>query len=334
MSARLGLIGVGRWGKRYVHTINQISEVRLTHLCTRDPANAGLVSNPVEVSDDWRALLRSRELDGIIIATPPDTHAEILHACLDAGLPAMVEKPLCLSFADALKIKQHVEACAVPVLVDHTHLFQPAWQEIRRHFHPPSQEATAPGRGEIRFIHSEGMAYGPFRKKGISVLWDWAPHDLAMCLDLMQGLPQQIICLGTASGSQSSLDAEMLVLKLNFSSTEAWIHIGHLSMQKRRRFSVFVENETMVFDDLAESKLTEYPAVWGRQIEETQDILKRGRVIDVSRDLPLNLAVVEFAQGIQGQLSERFGVDLAVKVIQILEAAQKSLEDGSRPAKI
>ncbi len=325
MSVRLGLIGVGRWGKRYVHTINQISEVRLTHLCTRDPANARLVSNPVEVSDDWKALLRSRELDGIIIATPPHTHAEILHACLDAGLPAMVEKPLCLSFADALKIKQHVEACAVPVLVDHTHLFQPAWQEIRRHFHDP---------GEIRFIHSEGMAYGPFRKKGISVLWDWAPHDLAMCLDLMQSLPQQIVCLGIASGSRSSLDAEMLVLKLNFSSTEAWIHIGHLSMQKRRRFSVFGENEAMVFDDLAENKLNEYPAVWGRQIEEAQDIFKRGRVIDVSRDLPLNRAVVEFAQGIRGQLSERFGVDLAVNVIQILDAAQKSLEVRACPVKI
>ncbi len=68
--------------------------------------------------------------------------------------------------------------------------------------HPPSEEERAgwPASviapletpfGGARAIQSVGGAQGPFRP-GVPVLWDWAPHDIAMCLDLVGETPSAV----------------------------------------------------------------------------------------------------------------------------------------------
>ncbi len=322
MSIRLGLIGVGRWGKRYIQTLRDIKDARLTHLCTRHPENAGLVGHPVEVTNDWRAMCRAPGLDGVIIATPPSTHPEILHACFDAKLPALVEKPLCLSLDEARKLQQYAKESGSLVLVDHTHVFHPAFEAIRKQFQDPRA---------IHLIHSEGEAYGPFRTNDASVLWDWAPHDVALCLELLGKMPVSVVCLGTATRESRPLDSGLLVLKLEFENdTVAWINIGHLSTQKRRRFSIFADERVVVFDDQAQDKLVEHSNSWHQRFEAAHGGLNEGRAIPFAPGLPLTRVVTEFVQGISGHPSARFGVKLAVDVIRVIDAAQVSLQESSR----
>ena len=38
---------------------------------------------------------------------------------------------------------------------------------------------------------SEGGGLGPFREN-ISGLWDWGPHDISMCLDIVGSMPLNI----------------------------------------------------------------------------------------------------------------------------------------------
>ena len=128
---RLGLIGVGRWGKVYLRTLASLSDrCRLSGLCTSNPENADGLGPSVTVTPDWRALVQS-DCDAVIIATPPATHAQIVEACLEAGKPCLVEKPLCLDVATAERLHRRVQASGVPVLVDHTQLFSPAYQALR-----------------------------------------------------------------------------------------------------------------------------------------------------------------------------------------------------------
>jgi predicted dehydrogenase len=324
MSTRLGLIGVGRWGKRYVQTIAKLEQAQLTHLCTRHPENAKLLSNPVQITNNWRELCRNKQIDGVIIASPPETHAEILRECLEAGKPALVEKPLCMSSKDAVMLQELNRKLKIPVLVDHTQLFQPAYEKISNEFPNPE---------DIKFIHSEGEDYGPFRKDA-SVLWDRAPHDLALCLDLLKELPVSVSCIGAVSWNGLPAHSQMLILKLCFKSdVVCWINVGHLATQKRRFFSVFGENRAFVFDDLAQDKLKEFRIQWSDRCNNPHQILEKGVTVAIAPEFPLTRAVLEFVNGIKGNLSNKFGLDLAVNVIRLLEAAQQSLE-SERPVKL
>jgi len=53
---------------------------------------------------DWREMIGAGELDAVVVCSPHSTHAEIAMAALDAGLHALVEKPLCISVEDADRI--------------------------------------------------------------------------------------------------------------------------------------------------------------------------------------------------------------------------------------
>jgi len=314
MSVRLGLIGAGRWGRRFLATVPSVPQARLVSLATRVASNASLVGDGVELTSDWRALCRSEQVDGVIIATPPSTHPEMLRACLAARKPALVEKPLCLGLGPALELEREVRASGLPVLVDHTFLFHPAFEEMLRQCREP---------GEVRWIHAEGRAWGPFRAEKVPVLWDRGPHDVAMCLALMRALPVAVTGLAAWTDAPPAVDAQMITLRLEFrEGAVAWIEIGHLASQKRRRFSVFTADRTLVFEDGMPEPLIAISRPWrfeGGQAEAPRQTL------EVERELPLNRVLREFVAGVAGRPSKRFGLALAVDVARVLEAAGRAV---------
>ncbi len=305
---RLGLIGAGRWGKRYIETIRGMSGVRLAVVVSRNEETTHLVPDAAVVSD-WRDLVAG-DLDGVVIATPPATHSEILRSMVSAGIPTMVEKPLCLDLTEALALRDLVRKSKVLILVDHTHLFHPAFTTLKVH-----GEALGP----VRFVRSEGAAFGPFRP-GVSVLWDWAPHDVSLCLDLLNRVPDRVSALG---------DDGSVTVWLQFDNdTGAWITCSNLSLQKRRLLTVYFEHHALVFDDSAIDKLREYKVDFeGSPKNFTVD---SGNVLPVPQGMPLTCAVSYFEQGIRGGDTARFGLDLACDVIRTIDTAQRAI-DQSQP---
>src|SRR5262249_58222620 len=50
---------------------------------------------------DYRELVDAGGLDAVVVTSPAGTHAEVVIAALDAGLHVFVEKPMCITVADA-----------------------------------------------------------------------------------------------------------------------------------------------------------------------------------------------------------------------------------------
>jgi predicted dehydrogenase len=50
---------------------------------------------------DYGAMLEAGGLDAVVVCSPAGTHAEIVLGALDAGLHVFVEKPMCITLADA-----------------------------------------------------------------------------------------------------------------------------------------------------------------------------------------------------------------------------------------
>ncbi len=232
---RLGLIGAGPWGRNYINTIAGLDGIRLTRLASRNPESAGLARPECTISEDWRNLVGADDLDGIIIASPPDTHADIVLAAIGRKLAVLVEKPMTLSVAEAEKILATAQAENAIVMVNHIHLYSAAWEAVRR-------ETLA--LGAIRAISGVAGKWGPF-PPSTSVLWDWGSHDVAMCIDLMSRTPE----FATATRTDARDGGETLNLMLDFGDAEARIAISNLYPGKNRLFTLSFETGELVYDD-------------------------------------------------------------------------------------
>lgn len=293
---RLGLIGAGRWGRNYIKTIAALDSVRLVRLGSRNPASRGLVGPECEISADWRRCIGAGDLDGVIIATPPSLHAEMTIAAVIAGIPVLVEKPLTLGLSEATALRNEVRARNGLVMVDHTHLFHPAYEELK---------LQAPRLGKIRAIEAEAGSRGPYRVD-VPVLWDWGPHDVAMCLDLLQRSPRDVRALREAREWIDGVQAETIRLELAFGKgPHARIRLSNV-IDKTRRFAVRCDAGILIYDDLAPDKLV---------------LEKDGKVtpIKVSPDLPLSRAVSAFTAAISAGQDRTGSLDLAVEVVAVLE---------------
>ena len=291
---RLALAGAGRWGRNYIRTIAALPELRLVRVASANGATPGLVPRGCEVVDHWRKLLDPAELDGVIIATPPVSHAEIARAAIGAGIPILVEKPLALSAADARAVRQLAAEKRVPLLVEHTHLFSPAFRALKE---------LVGRHGGAREIRSAASNRGPYRRD-VSVLWDWGPHDVAMCLDLMQQAPASAVCSVIESSPRDGGMAETVTVALSFpSGVPAEIRLSNAS-DKTRRFLVHcADGATVLYDDASAQKLS-----------------LDSRPVPVASDLPLTVAVREFAAAIRARSADLRSADLGVKVVEVLEA--------------
>ncbi|MBI3088505.1 MAG: Gfo/Idh/MocA family oxidoreductase [Candidatus Omnitrophica bacterium] len=314
---RFGLIGLGRWGKVYLRSLLALGDrCRITHLATSRPEHAALVPYRVQVTADWRALLRA-ECDAVIIATPAHTHADIVDACLEARRPCIVEKPLCLDVARAERLHQRAQASGVPVLVDHTMLFSPAYQAMRR---------LREERGEpIRLIVSEGMALGPFRTD-ISALWDWCPHDVSLCLDLLGQAPVAVAALGGPVDGRGS--PELLTVRLDFAGGAcAWIQAGRLASSKRRSLSVFTDTRLFRLDGVGPDPLTVSDFPFAQREADPVAASPEVRVVPVPARLPLEQMLIEFVDGLAGGDRPRFGTGLALDVVRVLARCEAALKE-------
>jgi predicted dehydrogenase len=308
---RLGLIGAGRCGRVYIRTIAAVEGVRLSRVASGNPDTAKLVPAGCAVDREWRKILDRQEIDGVIVAAPPAMHAEMIHAAVEAGLPVLVEKPLTLDLASAREVRSTVERHGGFVMVGHTHLFHPAYRKLKE---------IAPRHGEIRDIQSNAGNLGPYRKD-TPVLWDWGPHDIAMCLDLLGVMPQAVRARSIERRAVEGATAEIIELSLDFEGArQARCRFGNL-LPKQRRLAVHLGAAVLVYDDLAPRKLTRHPIT-----PRFADPEGEGEPIEISAELPLNNLVSEFAAAIRARKKDLSSLDLGIKVVEVLERCSSALE--------
>ena len=121
MSVRLGVVGTGWWA-----TFNHIpaaqadgraTVVALADTDERRRAESGDRFGIAGRHADVAAMLADESLDGVMIATPHDSHAELAIAALEAGCHALVEKPMATRAVDARAVAAAAARAGRQVLV-------------------------------------------------------------------------------------------------------------------------------------------------------------------------------------------------------------------------
>ncbi|TAN51556.1 MAG: Gfo/Idh/MocA family oxidoreductase [Rhodospirillales bacterium] len=308
---KLGLIGAGRWGRNFIRTIAGMQGVRLDLVASQNPETSKLVSEGCRVVPDWMDVAQAPGIQGVIIATPPAMHAEMAKAAAEVGLPVLVEKPLTLSLDEATELRRLAAGRNSFVMVDHTHLFSPAFRamkELGNHL------------GGLKALWGDAGNHGPFRKDA-GVLWDWGSHDVAMCLDLALRMPERIEARCTQDRMVDEGIAQAIEIDLAFpGGLSARIDLSNLLVEKRRRFTAYFDLATLVYDDLASAKLTLHPPIESFARPEGE-----GEPIDIASTSPLEIVVREFADAIRFERDDTGNLDHAVAVVAVLEEAQKRM---------
>lgn len=96
----VALVGCGRWGRRILRDLRSLG----CHVTVVDPDAEARALGDAAVSH-WDRLPMSGAFDGVIVATPTATHAEVVADVLRLGVPVFCEKPLAASLADALAMQ-------------------------------------------------------------------------------------------------------------------------------------------------------------------------------------------------------------------------------------
>lgn len=109
---KVGLLGLGRMGKIYARDLVQrIAGVELLAVADVDAQLAQMLASELNVAkwySDPFALLDDRSLEAVLIVTPTNTHNELVQAAAQRGKAIFCEKPLALSLAEALAMKDAV----------------------------------------------------------------------------------------------------------------------------------------------------------------------------------------------------------------------------------
>lgn len=276
-------------------------------LASSNPKSKNLVDPSCAVVANWNALVQSNDVSGVILATPPASHAAIARAAINAGKAVLIEKPLTLAVDEAEDLVIFAERQDAFVMVDHIHVYSAAFRglcdQIQNH------------GSAIQTITSRAGAMGPFRPD-TSVLWDWGPHDLSMCLALLGETPTTIRAERLAQRHTDEGGGETIKIELSFpSDITATITLSNIFAFKQRIFDVDTATRCYSYDDIAANKLT-----------VTEKTANQTEAIAVDPVLPLNRVVETFVQGIQQNSHDRSGLEMGAEIVRILSQCQTQLD--------
>lgn len=133
---RIGIIGLGWWGKQIVTCLAHSPRFKLVASCDIDNemAEPFTAAHGLDLAPDYRDLLKNPEIDAVAVVTPHALHEEMAVAALQAGKQVFCEKPLALTERSAERILDASAKTGGVLGIGHERRFEPAWQEMRHLF--------------------------------------------------------------------------------------------------------------------------------------------------------------------------------------------------------
>jgi len=103
---RFGVVGLGNMGSGHVPSIMGMRDATVGAVCDVDPVKADRAAGPFNLPkfNNHREMIRSGLIDAVLVATPHYDHVPIAIDALEAGLHALVEKPIAVSVKAARQV--------------------------------------------------------------------------------------------------------------------------------------------------------------------------------------------------------------------------------------
>jgi myo-inositol 2-dehydrogenase / D-chiro-inositol 1-dehydrogenase len=212
----IALFGAGRIGQ--VHAVN-IADHKETNLYSViDPYGDGAK----QLSEKYGAKIQTTEealsdpnIDGVLIASATDTHAELIELSARAGKAIFCEKPVHLDLERVRACLDTVKACQIPLFVGFNRRYDPQFRKVREQL-----SAGCIGKAESLIITSRDPSPPPAKYVKVSggMFRDMTIHDFDMARFIMGEDPVSIYAQGSNMvdpeiGEAGDIDTAFVVMK-------------------------------------------------------------------------------------------------------------------------
>ncbi len=325
MHVQVACVGAGHWGKNLVRNFHELGVLKW--VCDiRSEVSAGLSSRypGIRFADSLDPVLEDPEVAGVAIATPAETHGELVRRVLRAGKDVFVEKPLCLSVSEGQELVALASAERRILMVGHLLWYHPAVLKL--------QELVEAGDlGRIQYIYSSRLNLGRIRREE-NILWSFAPHDISVILGLVGEMPNAVHAQGGNYLHESIADVTVSLLSFP-SGVKAHVFVSWLHPFREQKLVVVGDRHMAVFDDVEErDKLLLYPhsITWRNHVP----VPTRAEAVPVSyeRVEPLRAECEHFIECIRSRHVPRTDGQEGLRVLLVLEACQRALGHRVVPA--
>ncbi len=317
--ARVGVIGVGHWGRNLVRNYAQLQA--LAGFAEADPERQAWTRQNYPRATCYEsvdALLGDEDLDAVAIATPAASHGALVSRALDTNKHVFVEKPFCLDVAEGRQLADRAVAQGRVLMVGHLLLYHPAFCALQ-------STVTNGHLGRLRYIYSNRLSLGKIRREE-NALWSFAPHDISMILALTGRMPTRVVANGGAYLSPSVADTTLSHLTFP-DDVQAHIFVSWLHPYKDHRLIVVGTDAMAVFDDVLSGadklRLYRHDVGWNGNLPTVDRAA--AEPIDYDAGEPLRAECAHFLDCVGSGATPRSDANEGLRVLAVLTACQRAL---------
>jgi predicted dehydrogenase len=130
MPLTVGVIGVGKIGRKHATIVDAAAGVKLGPLVDIDEARARKVADRLgATAADLDTAIETA--DALFVCTPDDEHVAVAARAIDAGLHTLVEKPLATSTKETERLVAAAEESDATHMVGHVLRFDPRYRSVK-----------------------------------------------------------------------------------------------------------------------------------------------------------------------------------------------------------
>jgi myo-inositol 2-dehydrogenase/D-chiro-inositol 1-dehydrogenase len=230
---KIGLLGAGRIGRVHADAIagHPQSELVAISDAVTEAANTLAAQYGAKAASS-EEIIADSSIDAVLIATPTDTHSDLIQAATSAGKAVLCEKPVDLDLERAQACQMAVAETAQPVMIGFNRRFDPSFSALKA-----AADQGEIGKPEMLSITSFDPAPPPISYVKVSggLFRDMMIHDFDMANYLMGQLPEQISAIGSAIVDPEigqAGDVDTAVVTMTYSS-------GQIAVIKNSRRAVY-----------------------------------------------------------------------------------------------
>lgn len=247
MTLRAGLLGLGVMGRNHARVLSSLAGVEFVGVF--DPADTA----PDRVHDcpvfhDLDALLE-RGLDYAIVATPTAFHLDMGTRLAEAGVHALIEKPVASSAQDSAALRDLFASKGLIGGVGHIERYNPALQAAR-------QRIEDGLLGEIYQIATRRQGPFPGRIADVGVIKDLASHDIDLTAWVAQ---QEFVSVNARTAHRSGRPHEDMVVAVGtLASGTITSHVVNWLTPFKERVTIISGEKGVLVADTLTADLTHY----------------------------------------------------------------------------
>jgi predicted dehydrogenase len=328
---KLSVIGLGYWGPNLLRNANNLGVLH-SAVDLDEEKLLKFVNDPIykEVifSTDYKDILEDKNVDGVIISTPPNTHYKIAIDALNSGKNVFLEKPMTLDVQEAKEILILADKLGLVLSVGHIFLYSPEIIKLK-------EIINSPDFGKIHYAYIQRLNLGKIQSPA-NVIEDLSPHDISIIDYLFDSECESVSAFGTNHVIDTE-DVAFINMKYK-NGTTAHLHLSWLDPLKIRK-TVVVGSKQMVVCESGEKKIEIYNmGIDVKERSETSNLSYADHLMSyrygdivvpyIKNKEPMRDELLDFINSIKNNTQPIASGHIGFNVVKVLSAMQTSLKNS------